>query len=75
MTECYSMMVFLNFNLGHLNLIWATNSCPPLGHMSHPLLKLNDLPAFHCMKHFPHGKTALIREDKSLRSPAILFQH
>ena len=36
------MMAFLKFNLGHLNLIQATESCLPLAQMGHPHLKLNN---------------------------------
>ena len=44
MTKCYSMMVFLNLNLGHLNLIQATKICLLLVRMGHPLFKRNDIP-------------------------------
>ena len=44
-------------NLGHLNLIRATNSCLPLDHIGHLLLNLKDIPDL---------STALVEETNAL---------
>ena len=37
-------LVFLKFNLGNLNLIWATKSFLPLAWVGHAVLKLSGIP-------------------------------
>ena len=37
-------MQFMEYDLGHQNLIWATYTCQSLARMGHQLSKLNDTP-------------------------------